>query len=83
MSGADTVLKCTLNIANAAECTANLDRGGVAGVIQRLRLFHGSTLLSDIDNYGNLVNMMTTLQQSSDSCAGKLQRLLCCTQLQV
>ncbi len=75
LSGADTVLKCTLNIANAAECTANLDRGGVAGVIQRLRLFHGSTLLSDIDNYGNLMNMMTTLQQSSDTVAGKMQIL--------
>jgi hypothetical protein len=73
LSGADTVLKCTLNFSNPAQGTlANLDRGGIAGVIQRLRIFHGSTLLSDIDNYGNLVNMMTTLQQSTDSVAGKL-----------
>ena len=75
MSGADTVLKCTLNIANAAECTANLDRGGISGIIQRVRIFNGSSLLSDIDNYSALMAMMTTLQQSSDTVSGKMQIL--------
>jgi len=78
MSGADTVLKCTLNIANAAACIANFDRGGIAGIIQRLRLFHGSTLLSDVDNYSALTAMLISLQQSSDSCSGKLQILQGC-----
>ena len=73
MSGPDTVLKGSLNIktGGAAEY-ANFDRAGVINIIQRLRIFHGSTLLSDIDNYGNLMNMMTTLQQSTDSVGGKL-----------
>ena len=75
MSAQDSIMKLTLNIANAAACIANFDRGGIAGVIQRLRIFHGSTLLSDVDNYGNLVNMMTTLQQSTDSVSGKLSIL--------
>jgi hypothetical protein len=78
MSGADTVLKCTLNFSNAAVSTANLDRGGIAGVIQRVRIFHGSTLLSDVDNYGNLSALMVTLQQSSDTVAGKMQILQGC-----
>ena len=75
MSGSDTVLKCSLNFSNGAVSTANLDRGGIAGVIQRVRIFHASTLLSDVDNYGNLINMMTTLQQSSDTVSGKMQIL--------
>ena len=73
MSGADSVLKCSLNVKTGAAATyASFDRGGIASIIQRLRIFHGTTLLSDIDNYGNLINMMTSLQQSSDAVAGKL-----------
>ena len=76
MSGADTVLKYTVNLAqDTSGSVCNFDRAGAAGAIQRLRIFHGSTLLSDIDNYGNLMAMMTSLMQSSDSVAGKLNIL--------
>ena len=44
-----------------------LDKCGAHGVIQRLRVTHGSTLIEDIDNYGNLVALMMALQQTSDS----------------
>jgi hypothetical protein len=77
MSGADTLLKCSLNVRNgtAGAGVACLDRGGIAGIIQRLRIFHGSTLLTDIDNYGNLVAMLTSLQQSGETCTNKLEVL--------
>jgi hypothetical protein len=76
MSGADTILKFSVNLKTTADASyANFDRAGASGLIQRLRIFHGSTLLSDIDNYGNLMAMMTSLMQSSDSVAGKLNIL--------
>ena len=76
MSGADTLLKCTLNLRTSAnDAVAALERGGIATIIQRLRMFHGSTLLTDIDNYGNLLSMLTSVQQSSDNVLGKLEIL--------
>jgi hypothetical protein len=36
-----------------------------------MRIFLGSTLLSDIDNYGNLMDLLMTTQQSTDSIVGK------------
>jgi hypothetical protein len=47
-----------------------LDKAGAHGVIQRLRLYHGSQLLEDLDNYGNIVSQLTALQKSS-GCNGK------------
>jgi hypothetical protein len=76
MSGADTMLKCSLNLATSADnAVAALDKAGIASVIQRMRIFHGSTSLMDSDNYGNLFNMMTALQQSGDNVAAKLESL--------
>jgi hypothetical protein len=77
MSGADTLLKCSLNVrnGNAGAGIACLERCGIAGVIQRLRIFHGSTLLTDIDNYGNLVSLLTSLQQSAETVSNKLEVL--------
>ena len=40
-----------------------------------MRVFHGSTLLRDIDNYNNLVGMLMALQQSGDSAKGKMNIL--------
>ena len=76
MSGADTMLKGSLNFSPDTNASvAALDKGGIASIIQRVRMFHGSTLLMDTDNYGNLIAMMTALQQSEDNVANKLQIL--------
>jgi hypothetical protein len=77
MSGADSLLKFGLTAtATATACNyVRLDKAGAHSLIQRVRVFHGSTLLSDIDNYNNLVGMMMALQQSGDSAKGKMSIL--------
>jgi hypothetical protein len=76
MSGADTILSMTLNLETTAVASSvHLNRCGGAGVIQRLRLFAGSQLLCDIDNYGQLASLLTTYQQSRDDVRGKSQVL--------
>lgn len=47
------------------------DSCGAHGVIQRIRIFHGSNLLEDIDNYGLLAKVLFDLQQPLDSIIGK------------
>jgi len=47
------------------------DSCGVHGLIQRIRIFHGSNLLQDIDNYGLLAKMLFDLQQPTDAIQGK------------
>tara|TARA_R110000851_G_scaffold38124_2_gene98026 strand:+ start:2829 stop:4127 length:1299 start_codon:yes stop_codon:yes gene_type:complete len=77
MSGADTLIKFKINARNATAgpLIAALDRGGAAGVIQRLRVFHGSSLLSDMDNYGNLVASLMSLQNDPMALITKFQVL--------
>ena len=53
--GSESTLKFSLTATNgAAGNTAfvRLDRAGANGVIQRVRLYSGSNLLEDVDNYG-------------------------------
>ncbi len=73
MSGADSPLKIAVIVKGgvASSNYVRLDKAGIHSLIQRVRVFHGSTLLSDIDNYNNLVGMMMSLQQSGDSGHGK------------
>ena len=52
-----------------------LDKAGAHGVIQRLRVVHGSQELENLDNYNALVGELMALQQSSDSIGGKLNIL--------
>ena len=47
------------------------DSCGAHGLIQRIRVFHGSNLLSDIDNYGLLSKILFDLQVPTDSLHGK------------
>ena len=47
------------------------DSCGAHGLIQRIRIFHGSNLLQDIDNYGLLAKMMFDLQVPGDATYGK------------
>jgi hypothetical protein len=85
LSGGDSVLKFNLTVTNGG--TANnfirLGAAGAHGAIQRIRLWHGSTLLSDIDDYGNLVAMCMTIQESGDRSHGIQTILAGCESLSV
>ena len=72
-SGQDSILKFNFNFRNegAAGTTYRLNRSGAYSIIQRMRIFLGSTLLSDIDAYGNLMDLLITTQQSTDAIVGK------------
>lgn len=55
----------------AANGSIRLDKCGVHGCIQRIKVTNGSNEIQDLDNYGNLVGLMMTLQQSGDGFSGK------------
>ena len=73
----ESYLKFDLGGVTAAGATAyvRLDKCGAHGIIQRLRVTHGSQELENLDNYGALVAEMIALQQSGDSSTGKLNIL--------
>lgn len=56
----------------SAAGTFCLDSCGAHGIIQRLRLYHGSNLLQDIDNYQILSKLFHDWQAPNDSIAGRL-----------
>jgi hypothetical protein len=68
LSPADSFLKFSVACTNGAAVNTwtRLSKAGAHGFIQRLRLFHGSTLLEDVDNYGNLMAQLCTHQRSPD-----------------
>tara|TARA_R110002153_G_scaffold173363_1_gene326090 strand:- start:1680 stop:2954 length:1275 start_codon:yes stop_codon:yes gene_type:complete len=73
LSWNDTVLKMKMKLtAGAAASTCVLDRAGVAGAIQRVRIFANGVLINDLDNYGNLITQLTSFQESHDTLQGKL-----------
>lgn len=80
LAGTESMLKFTLTVNNggAVSTSARFGAAGAHGVIQRLRLWHGSNLIEDLDNYGNLVARMMAMQQSGDSASGKMN-ILCGT----
>jgi hypothetical protein len=80
MSGKDGCLKFNFNCkaAAAVPAAAFFNRCGAFGLIQRMRIFHGSVLLSDIDNYNVLMDMLINSQLSSDIVGGKYA-ILCGT----
>ena len=69
----ESYLKFDVTVKNGA--TANnpvrWDSCGAHGVIQRIRVYHGSNLLEDHDNYGLLAKMLFDLQVPTDSAYGK------------
>jgi hypothetical protein len=72
LSGADSVLSLKLRLqAPVASAHCNLNKSGIAGAIQRLRIFHGSNLLMDLDNYGALVSLFNSYQLARDDVEGK------------
>ena len=69
----ESYLKFNVNVlAGVADSAyARFDSCGAHGMFQRIRVFHGSNLLSDIDNYGLLSKIMFDLQVPTDSAYGK------------
>jgi phenylalanyl-tRNA synthetase beta chain len=55
---------------------AVLDSAGIISDIQRIRVFHGSQLLNDIDSYGNLMNLLFSAQCSTDLMTNKYAILM-------
>ena len=65
----ESVLKFTLNYLNGTTGTniIRLDSCGVHGIIDRIRVWHGSNLLEDITAYGVLAKMLFGMQVPSDA----------------
>ncbi len=62
----------TFNNTTATNQTAlRWDSCGAHGLIQRIRVFHGSNLLQDIDNYSMITKMLFDLQVNTPSTYGK------------
>lgn len=80
----ESYLKFTVNSINGGYTAGNntslsqsmrWDGSGAHGVIQRIRIWHGSNLLQDIDNYGLLSKMIFDLQVATPSAYGKYNML--------
>ena len=75
----ESYLKFNVAITNGTASNAfRWDSCGAHGLIQRVRVFHGSNLIQDIDNYGMLAKMLFDLQMPTDATYGKYN-LLCGT----
>ena len=70
--GSESVLKFAVAVTPAGNAQfVRLDRAGASGFIQRVRLFSGSNLLEDVDNYNMLAADLISLQKSKGSVKGK------------
>jgi hypothetical protein len=68
----ESYLKFNVTLTSGAAGNAfRWDSCGAHGLIQRIRVFHGSNLLQDIDSYGMLAKMLFDLQQPTDATYGK------------
>ena len=64
----ESYLKFNVAITNGTASNAfRWDSCGAHGLIQRVRVFHGSNLIQDIDNYGMLAKMLFDLQMPTDA----------------
>ena len=61
----------TFTVGGADTNYIRLDNCGAHSFIQRIRVFHGSVLLSDINNYNQLASMCYDLQVSTPASYGK------------
>jgi len=65
-------LKFTFSYTPSAACAIqSMESCGVHGVINRLRVFHGSNLLQDIQEYHQLAKILYDFQMPNDSVAGR------------
>lgn len=60
-----------VNNATGAQLDARWDSCGAHGIIQKIKIFHGSNLLSEIDNYGLLAKLLFDVQVPFDATYGK------------
>lgn len=68
----ESYLRGTINtILTAAATSATLESCGWHQFIQRVRVFHGSNLLEDIDNYGQLAKILYDYQAPEDAVKGR------------
>jgi hypothetical protein len=70
----ESYLKGTLSLScsTANATAATFESAGVHGFIQRIRVFHGSNLLEDCDNYAQLAKILYDFQASDDAVKGRL-----------
>lgn len=72
LNSADSYLKFSVSVTSQGDDSyARWDSCGAHGIIQRCRIFHGSNLLQDIDNYGLLAKMLYDIQVPQDGIIGK------------
>lgn len=64
--------RATITNGGTAANYLRLDSNGAHGFIRRIRVFHGTNLLEDIENYEVLAKMMFDLQAPSTAVQGKL-----------
>lgn len=68
----ESYLKGQFNlIATTASTSSTLESNGWHQFIQRVRVFHGSNLLEDIDNYGQLSKILYDYQAPEDAVKGR------------
>lgn len=68
----ESYLKGNFNlIASGASTSSCLESCGWHQFIQRVRVFHGSNLLEDLDNYGQLAKILYDFQAPEDSVKGR------------
>lgn len=65
----ESYLKGTLNLScSTADATAaTFESAGINGFIQRVRVFHGSNLLEDLDNFSQYAKILYDFQASDDT----------------
>ena len=69
----ESYLKGQLNIVVSGATTATtLESCGFHAFVQRVRVFHGSNLLEDIDNYHQLAKVLHDFQAPEDTVKGRL-----------
>jgi hypothetical protein len=75
----ESYLKFNVNITSGtADNAFRWDSCGSHSCIQRIRIFHGSNIIQDVDNYGMLAKILFDLQMPTDATYGKYN-LLCGT----
>jgi len=67
----ESVLNFNATIIGTDNTNFRFDSCGAHGFIQRIRIYHGSNLLEDIDNYNMLAKEIFDLQVSTDASQGK------------
>lgn len=73
LSTSESYLKFTTTYTSKANNNLlRLDSCGAHGLFSRLRVWHGSNLLQDIQEYGLLAKMLMDLQAPTDAVYGKL-----------